>query len=122
MCSWGFNRYAFSICAASALLVGCGGAQPPILAPAASTRGVTPSGHQRFDYTGQRQTFTVPANVKWLTVDALGASGASGAFLRRTSTEGANGGRVYAVIPVTPGERLAVFVGGEGSEMTGGFN
>jgi hypothetical protein len=104
------------------MLAGCGGSQPPIGAPAASTRNVSPSGHQRFDYTGQRQTFTVPADVSWLTVDALGASGGSGAFLPRTGTEGANGGRVYAVIPVTPGETLAVFVGGEGSEMSGGFN
>jgi hypothetical protein len=122
VCSWGFNRYAFSICAASALLAGCGGSQPPIGASAASTQDVTPSGHQRFDYTGQRQTFTVPTNVTWLTVDALGASGASGEFLPRIGIEGPNGGRVYAVIPVTPGEKLAVFVGGEGSEMSGGFN
>jgi hypothetical protein len=73
------------------------------------------SRHQRFDYTGQGQTFTVPAGVNWLTVVALGARGAS-------ATGGTNGGRVYAVIPVTPGERLAVFVGGEGSETSGGFN
>ncbi len=118
-----FSRHVLGICAAAAMLAGCGGSQQlPGSSPAASTRNVTPSGHQRFDYTGQRQTFTVPADVKWLTVVALGASGASGAFLRRTGTEGANGGRVYAVIPVTPGERLAVFVGGEGSEMSGGFN
>ena len=117
-----FSRHVFGICAAAAMLAACSGSQPPIGAVATSTQNVTPSSHQTFDYTGQRQTFTVPANVKWLTVDALGASGASGAFLRRADTEGANGGRVYAVIPVTPGERLAVFVGGEGSEMSAGFN
>jgi hypothetical protein len=114
-------RYTVGICVFAAMLAACG-SQPPIGAPAASTRNVIPSGHQRFDYTGARQTFTVPAGVNWLTVDALGASGASGAFLRQTGTEGAFGGRVVAVIPVTPGERLAVFVGGEGSDTSGGFN
>jgi hypothetical protein len=87
--------------------------------PAASGTAASLPYHKTFVYTGQRQTFTVPADVKWLTVDALGASGA---FLPRTATEGPNGGRVHAVIPVTPGERFAVFVGGEGSEMRGGFN
>jgi len=102
------------ICAAAAMLAACGGSQPPIGAPAVSTRNATRSGHQRFDYTGQRQTFTVPANVTWLTVDALGARGAG--------TDGANGGRLYGVIPVTPGERVVVFVGEEGSGISGGFN
>jgi len=108
-----FCAVALSAYAAAALLAGCGGSQTPIGAPAASAVNAT-SGRQRFNYTGQRQTFTVPVDVKWLSVVALGARGAG--------TDSSNGGRVYAVIPVTPGERLAVFVGGEGSEMSGGFN
>ena len=77
MKSLDFSRYALTCCVAAAMLAGCGGSQPPVGAYAASALDVTRSGHQIFDYTGQRQTFTVPANVKWLTVDALGASGAS---------------------------------------------
>ena len=43
-------------------------------------------------------------------VVALGARGAG-------AGAGAHGGRVYAIIPVTPGEQFAVFVGGEGREQ-----
>ena len=84
--------------------------------PGTALGGVrAPSGSQTFSYTGSEQSFDVPARVTQLTVVALGASGVG-------ADSGSKGGRVYAVIPVTPGERLAVFVGGEGSGTSGGFN
>jgi hypothetical protein len=55
-------------------------------------------------------------------VVARGAAGAgqSGSYNGYYENFG-RGGRVYAVIPVKPGEKLHVFVGGQGS-TTGGFN
>ena len=59
---------------------------------------------QTFVCTGHRQTFEVPAGVNALKVLAFAASGS-----------------VKATIPVTPGEKLAAFVGGAGA-TAGGFN
>ena len=56
--------------------------------------------HKSFYYTGGAQEFTVPAGVTQLKVVARGAKGA-GYFA-------GYGGRVRAVIPVTPGEKLAL--------------
>lgn len=116
---------AIFISVAIALLAGCGVSQPPIAAPGANTRSaqlalagsggpdVLPHQHT-FYYTGAKQSFKVPAGVTELTVVALGAHGAG--------KPEAFGGRVYAVIPVTPGETLLVFVGGNGFGKRGGFN
>ncbi|MGC2406420.1 MAG: hypothetical protein WA431_08430 [Candidatus Cybelea sp.] len=109
-----FSRYVLAVYATVPMLTACGGGAGSSAMPAVSGAANSLPYHKTFSYTGQRQTFTVPADVNWLTVVALGARGAG--------TDGANGGRVFAVIPVTPGERLAVFVGGEGSGMSGGFN
>ncbi|MBV9263251.1 MAG: hypothetical protein JO324_02945 [Candidatus Eremiobacteraeota bacterium] len=54
--------------------------------------------------------------MKRLTVIALGAAGGSGKRFR------GRGGRIFAVIPVTPGEQLVVFVGGQGGQPNGGYN
>jgi hypothetical protein len=73
-----------------------------------------------FSYTGAAQTYTVPACVFSITVDARGAAGGS----TGTSTGGA-GGRVQAVLAVTPGEILNIYVGGAGvgtSAAPGGWN
>ena len=112
-----FYSCALRICAPAALLAGCGGSQPLIGAPGAmpvANNGSLPY-HKTYRYTGSEQSFKAPAGVKKLTVVALGARGAS-------ADVGANGGRVFAIIPVTPGERLAVFVGGPGAGTSGGFN
>lgn len=121
------GRYAVSAGAAAALLVGCGGSQPAISAPGAMLQtpaiGDTSDAHRKtFNYTGGKQSFTVPEGVHSLTVDARGAAGASGCI--RSSKVG-RGGRVYALIPVTPHQRLVVYVGGNDyylSEYAGGFN
>ena len=64
----------------------------------------------QFDYTGSAQTFTVPAGVTSISVDAYGANGeSSGAY--SGGTEG-KGGRVQADLTVTPGDTLNIYVGG----------
>ena len=68
-------------------------------------------------YTGDEQTFTVPAGVTSITIHASGAQGGSGF---NGGGAGANGGSVTATITVTPGESLAIFVGGQGGN--GGRN
>jgi hypothetical protein len=116
-----FSRQALSGCATAALLAGCGGLQMPISAHV--TSGTTPSfKHYRlFTYTGLQQSFKVPAGVTHVTITAYGAIGAIGGNPASGYTSsGGNGGLVSATIPVTAGERLAIFVGGSGGR--GGFN
>jgi hypothetical protein len=100
--------------------------------------GPTPVGAQTatrtFDFTGSAQTFTVPAGVTEITVDASGAAGGSGeAFASNPDCAsnfgvGGLGGDTTAVIAVTPGEELQINVGGRGgdglpgSPGAGGFN
>jgi hypothetical protein len=100
----------------AAVLSGCAGrsgngAVPTISAPNSL------SGHQTFKYTGKEQTFNVPSNVMELRVIALGANGSS-----QYDDHFGFGARVSAVIPVSPGEKLYIFVGANASEGNGGFN
>jgi hypothetical protein len=103
--------YALNSCVAIALLAGCGQPQLPSGASLNEATRVGNTESKTFHYTGQGQQFRVPAGVHKITVDAWGAAGAA------SDTPGGNGGRVSATIPVTPGEKLFVFVGG-----TSGFN
>ncbi|MGI9186023.1 MAG: Ig-like domain-containing protein, partial [Gaiellales bacterium] len=71
-----------------------------------------------FAYTGASQSWTPPAGVTSVQVDASGAGGGSGTT---TSSYGSNagvagrGGRVNAQLTTTPGTPLTVFVGGKGA-------
>ena len=117
MKSLDFGRYALSTCVAAVMLSGCGGsagssgATPPV-----SVAGERFPYHKTFNYTGRKQMFTVPPGVKKLKVIAVGAQG--------NGDMHGFGGRVYALIPVTPGEKLAIFVGGDGAynNSSGGFD
>ncbi len=117
------TRYAFSIGAAAVLLTGCGGSQLPISVPALTNAGDPPKyPHSKtFHYTSKEQIFIVPARVTQIAIVALGAGGAT-ADASEHGVAVARGARVYAIIPVTQGQRLHVFVGGEGSGANGGFN
>ena len=102
------------------LLGGCR-ASPEIGIPATpGSASVTHSvtDQKRFVYTGKPQVFQVPANVHGITVDMLGASSAWQACLY--TREGGNGGRVSALTPVTPHQKLWVYVGGASSGASGG--
>ncbi|MDB4515850.1 glycine-rich protein, partial [Akkermansiaceae bacterium] len=58
-----------------------------------------------YHYTGGVQTFTVPAGITSISVDAYGASGTTGAG------QAGKGGRVQANLTVTPGDTLYLYVG-----------
>ena len=108
-----FVRYALSSCVAVAFLTGCGGSQSPIEAPGATGgTGDSPPHQKTFHYTGARQSFTVPTGVSSINIVALGSEGAGGTS---GCPHGGLGGRVSAVIPVEPQERLVVVGGGEGA-------
>jgi Glycine rich protein len=121
MKSLGFTRYALNTCVAAVMLSGCGGNAGSGATPPVNGAGERLPYHKTFNYTGARQVFTVPAGVKKLTVIAVGARGGGDASYEGRDIQ-AFAGRVRAIIPVTPGEKLAVFVGGEGSRSSGGFN
>jgi hypothetical protein len=95
------------------MLAGCGGQASNGAMPGGVPDSSLPH-HKTFNYTGGAQDFTVPAGVTHISVVARGAKGGG--------SNGAHGGRVHALIPVTPGEKLVVYVGGDGSGATGGFN
>jgi hypothetical protein len=107
------GRYALGVCVTIAMLAGCGGQASNGAMPGGVPDSSLPH-HKTFNYTGGAQDFTVPAGVTHISVVARGAKGGG--------SNGAHGGRVHALIPVTPGEKLVVYVGGDGSGATGGFN
>jgi hypothetical protein len=113
--------YVLSIGAAAASLCACGDSTP--ISPTQTNSNDVVTQSHTFYYTGAKQTFKVPTGVTKLTVVARGAAGAgeSGSYSGTAYEYYGRGGRVYAVIPVTSGERLYVYVGGQGS-TTGGFN
>jgi hypothetical protein len=102
----------FSMGPLMVLLAGCGGSQPPIGAAPGNDAVQTARHVKRFSYTGSEQFFVVPKSVHAIAVALVGAGDPSGGW----------GGRVHATIPVTPGEKLAVFVGGSQLSGVGGFN
>lgn len=71
----------------------------------------------QFSYTGSAQTFTVPAGVTSISVNAYGGSGYYGTTggHRKQTIRGGKRGRVEADLIVTPGDVLYIYVGGEGS-------
>lgn len=92
---------------------------PGRLRTAVTTVTVTPAtGSTTFSSIGQH-TFTVPPLVTEVTVEACGAQGgegSSGFGVSGGAGDGGLGGCVGATIDVTPGESLAVFVGGRGDD------
>lgn len=69
---------------------------------------------QTFTFTGGQQDWTVPDGVTTIAIDAFGAQGGRGGG--PTPSAGGLGGRVAATITVTPGESLAILVGGAGGD------
>jgi hypothetical protein len=110
------SRFALNMIVAAASLTGCGGPQSSIGASGTGDGDMVTHRHT-FKYTGNEQTFQVPAGATRVTVVALGAAGGPQPGSQGT---GALGGRVSAELPVKPGEQLAVFVGGAGA--SGGYN
>jgi hypothetical protein len=67
-----------------------------------------------FASTDSQQTFSVPAGIGSVQIDAVGAPGGGSA--------GGLGGTASAAVSVTPGQTLFVEVGGAGTATAGGFN
>jgi hypothetical protein len=75
-----------------------------------------------FSYTGSVQTWTVPAGVNSITVDARGGSGGQSwntSGLLPNHIPGI-GGRVVATVAVTPGQVLNIYVAGKGANGASG--
>jgi hypothetical protein len=72
-----------------------------------------------YHYTGEEQTFKVPATVTSINVDVRGAQGGPAHL-----NVGGLGGRVYATLEVKPDEVLYIYVGGIGKSayQNSGFN
>jgi len=70
-----------------------------------------------FTYTGEAQTWTVPAGVNQATFDVYGAQGGSGYVALDAAGKG---GRGTATLAVTPGEKFQINVGGRGGDGPGG--
>lgn len=70
-----------------------------------------------FLFTGAAQTYTVPPGVTMLTLEVWGAQGGAN-WVNNVNY----GGYVKGDYPVTPGEVLNVYVGGQPNSITGGFN
>ncbi len=66
-----------------------------------------------FLYTGAMQTFTVPAGITSVTIEAWGAQGWSGSY------SGGKGGYAKGNLAVTSGQTLYIFVGGQGTAAVG---
>ena len=73
-----------------------------------------------FAYTGEVQTFTVPAGAAPAAFYVYGAQGGAG------SVRGGFGGAAYGTMPVSPGTAIQINVGGQGGNAAdggyGGFN
>ena len=107
-----FRRRLLTAGAVSAFLAGCSSNTNGGVVPIANDPEHAAAHERTFFYVDKEQTFKVPASVTSVTVVARGAAGGGGV----------RGGRVFAVVPVTPREKLYVFVGGEGALLAGGFN
>jgi glycine rich protein len=84
------------------------------VAPLGERRAGADPGSASFSYTGAAQTWQVPSGVTEVQVDVRGAQGGNANY-------GGLGGRVRAVIDVTPSETLQINVGGQPSGTAAGF-
>lgn len=79
------------------------------------------TGSQTFDYTGEMQSFTVPACATMVTVDAYGAEGGTSTGQSGGLTIlGGRGARAQGTFVVSGGEVLDIQVGGRGSDSNCG--
>jgi hypothetical protein len=95
--------------------------------PQTFTINLPAPGSQIFLFTATPGTFTVPAGVVSILIEATGAGGGKGSGMGTLDPRGM-GGRTTATVSVVPGALLTVRVGGIGSDgeqpipTPGGFN
>ncbi len=74
------------------------------------------TGSNTYNFTGGMQSFTVPAGVTAVTIQAWGAQGAS----NQGGIVGGRGGYATGTLTVTPGDVLNIYVGGQNGYNGGG--
>lgn len=81
---------------------------------------------EEFEFIGTPQTWTVPSGVTSATFILWGASGGSGSGVSfAPNAPGGKGARLEATLPVVPGEKYLLYVGGAapgGGIEAGGYN
>ncbi|WP_066757255.1 glycine-rich protein [Crocinitomix algicola] len=76
-----------------------------------------------FDYTGTVQTYTVPAGITRIHIEAFGAQGGTALNDAADCIIGGLGGQAEGELDVTPGDVLNIYVGGKGEAGNiGGWN
>ncbi len=80
-----------------------------------SVLALSANGQTTYSYTGGVQTWTIPAGVFSISIDAQGGTGGSAYY----SSAGGCGGRVQCNLAVTPGQVLNIYVGGAGGDGSG---
>lgn len=68
-----------------------------------------------FNYTGGNQQWEVPSGITQVFIDVFAAQGGNSSI---SSGRGGLGGKVRAILPVTPGEILLLMVGGQPTSRT----
>ncbi|MCX6247800.1 MAG: T9SS type A sorting domain-containing protein [Bacteroidetes bacterium] len=125
---WTNNNTAIGLAASGTGNLPSFNATNPGTLPVAATITVTPTAPdtvtQSFTYTGSMQTWTVPAGVTSITIEAYGAEGGTGATGVNSSSGGVGGkgSKASGTLSVTPGQVLNLFVGGAGATPTAGYN
>ncbi len=74
-----------------------------------------------YNYTGAVQTLTVPAGVDSLFLQVWGAQGGSGTGSSTTLYPGGKGGYSQGMMPVSAGDVLNVYVGGQGKNSEANY-
>lgn len=76
-----------------------------------------------FDYTGDVQTYVVPPGITSVEIEVWGAQGqATTVDDYAPFSTGGLGGYAIGTLSVTPGETLNIYVGGQGTDGSGGYN
>lgn len=72
-----------------------------------------------FNYTGSPQSFVVPIGVDSVAVEMYGAAGGRAYFSGSNIGTAGQGGYTQATIPVSAGDTLYFYIGGQGGNATG---
>lgn len=83
----------------------------------ASTASVSQGNKVTFNYSGTEQVYTAPVDGRYY-IEAYGASG-GGSVIGSGASHGGKGGMTSGFVDLTAGEKLYVYVGGQGQLSTG---
>jgi Glycine rich protein len=110
------SRKLITVPLASAAVLGGLGGIAIAAVPTATTCGQAGLDPQECDYAGAVQSVVVPAGVDQVSIVATGGDGGGDHEWPADVAAVGYGAVVSGVLPVTPGQRLLISVGGEGQE------